>query len=50
MIYSKEGWNYNIKNSLISRGGVEILGLPSAHHFFHHFLKGVKYSLKGIVK
>lgn len=37
MIYSKEGWKYNIKNSLISRGGVEILGLPSAHHFFTIF-------------
>lgn len=51
MIYSKEGWNYNIKNSLISRGGVEILGLHAqCSSFFHHFLKGVKYSLKGIVK
>lgn len=37
MINSKEGWNYNIKNSLISRGAVKTLGLPSAHHFFNIF-------------
>ena len=29
--------NYNIKNSLISRGGVETLGLPGARHFFTMF-------------
>ena len=34
----KEGWNYNIKNSfIISRGVVETLGLPGAHHFFTIF-------------
>lgn len=37
MINSEEGWNYNIKNSLVSRGGVETLGLPGAHHFFTIF-------------
>jgi len=40
MINSKEGWNCNIKNSLINRGGVETLGLPSAHHFFKIFKRG----------